>query len=172
MPGRNFVTVSGRRELARLARDIRALEDGRGINDELRSELADVARPLVLAVRASIRSIPSRGQSARMGRRSLRSKMAAATEYKVRTTRRPGVIVWVNPRRMPPGENNLPGYMDGQPPFHRWRHPVFDRPDKRTTWVQQRPHPYFDRATRGAGRAAERAAERVMDYIADRIEQG
>lgn len=170
MAGRNLVSVSGRRELARLARDLRALEDGRAIDDELRSELAAVARPLVRSVRASIRSIPSKGQSGELGRRSLRAKMAAAAEFKVRTTRRPGVIVWVNPRRMPPGENNLPGYMDGQPPFQRWRHPVFARPDKRNPWVQQRAHPYFDRAIRSAPGDAERAAQRVMDYIADRIE--
>lgn len=170
MPGRNLLSVSGQRELARLAADIRALEDGRALDRELRKEFAKLGDPAVQAVRASIRSIPSKGQSARRGRRSLRSEMARAAEHKVRTTRRPGLIVWVNPRRMPPGKQNLPGYMDGAPPFTRWRHPVFAGPNKRTPWVTQRPHPYFDRAIRSVPDKAERGAAAAIDYIANRIE--
>jgi hypothetical protein len=168
MPGRNFLEVQGRRELARLARDIRALEDGRALDAELREELAKVGAPAVREVRASIRAIPSKGQSGRAGRRSLRSEMARATEYKVRTTRRPGLIVWVNPRRMPPGKNNLPGYMDGARPFHRWRHPTFGSWSGRRA-VTQRPHPYNDRGIASVPGDAERAGANVLDYIADRI---
>ena len=92
-------------------------------------------------------------------------KMARAVEGKVRTTRRPGVIVWVNPGRMPPGKRNLPAYMQGDPPFQRWRHRTFGhRP-----WVTQQPHPYFDQAVRSVPDRAEDQAARVLDYIADRL---
>lgn len=165
MPGRNFLTISGRREVARLARDLRAMEDGRELNDELRKELGSVAAGGVRAVRASIRAIPSKGQSARMGRRSLRAEMARAVEGKVRTTRRPGLIVWVNPARMPPGKKNLPAYMEGAPPFQRWRKPTFGH----SPWRTQAPRPYFDRAVRPIADDAQRAGEAALDYIANKI---
>lgn len=167
MPGRNFLSLTGRRELADLARDLRALEDGRELNDELRDELRKIVAPAVRSVRSSIRAIPSKGQSAAMGRRSLRAEMARAVEGKVRTTRRPGLIVRVNPRRMGPGRHNLPAYMEGDRPYHRWRHPVFGNTD---VWRTQAPHPYFARAVRGVPDDAEDAARRTVDYIADRIE--
>lgn len=167
MPGRNFLDVTGQRELARLARDLRALEDGRVLNDELRDELREIVAPAVRSVRASIRAIPSKGQSGRLGRRSLRAEMARAVEGKVRTTRRPGLIVRVNPRRMGPGRHNLPAYMEGDRPFHRWRHPVFGNT---RVWVTQAPKPYFARAVRSVPDDAEDAARRAIDFIADRIE--
>lgn len=167
MPGARLITVEGARQLRDLADDLRRARE-REINARLRRELAEVARPVAAAVRASVRATPSKGQSARMGRRSLRSKIARATEAKVRTTRRPTVVVWVNPRRMPPGEQNLPGYLDGARPFHRWRHPTFGR----SPWVTQRAHPYFDRATRGVAPAAERGAVRVVDIISKEIARG
>lgn len=167
MPGARLITISGARQVRELAEDLRRDRD-RETNDRLRRELADVARPVAAAVRASVRATPSKGQTARMGRRSLRSKIARATEAKVRTTRRPTVLVWVNPAAMPPGEGNLPGYLDGRKPFTRWRHKTFGhRP-----WVTQAAHPYFDRATRQAAPAAERATARVADQISKEIARG
>jgi hypothetical protein len=167
MPGARLLSVEGDEELRRVAATLRRLSDGQGLNRQLRAELEDVGRQGAASVRQSIRRIPSKGQSGRAGRRSLRSKMAAATEYKVRTTRRPGVIVWVNPRRMPPGERNLPGYMEGARPFHRWRKPTFGH----SPWMQQRPHPYFDRGIRPVQPMLQRAGERVVDRIAEQIEK-
>lgn len=167
MPGRNLLTISGRREVARLAADLRALEDGRELNDELRKELGDVAATGARSLRASIRAIPSKGQSARRGRRSLRAEMARAVEGKVRTTRRPGLIVWVNPGRMPPGKKNLPAYMQGDPPFQRWRKPTFGH----SPWRTQAPHPYFERGVAPVADDAQRAAEAALDYIANRLEE-
>jgi hypothetical protein len=171
MPGRNLLSIEDRGELRRLAADLRRLEDGREVSRRLREELARVEQPTVRAVRASIRAIPSKDQSAARGRRSLRSKMAAATEGKVRTTRRPGLIVWVNPKRMPPGEGNLPGYMDGARPFHRWRHPTFGSWSGKRA-VTQRAHPYFDRAVRSVPERVDRAGARVIDRVARDIETG
>lgn len=166
MPGRRFITLEGAAELHRLAERLRK-QNEQEVNDRLRRELTDLARPLATAVRSSVRATPSKGQSARAGRPSLRSKIARATEVKVRTTRRPTVQVWVNPKRMPPGESNLPGYLDGVRPFVRWRHLTFGhRP-----WITQPAHPYFDRATRRAGPAMTRAGERVVERIAREIER-
>jgi hypothetical protein len=167
MPGARLITIGGARQVRDLAADLRRRRENE-INDRLRRELADVARPVAAAVRASVRATPSKGQTARMGRRSLRSKIARATEVKVRTTRRPTVLVWVNPAAMPPGEKNLGGYLDGRRPFQRWRHRTFGhRP-----WVTQQPHPYFDRATRQAAPAAERGTARVAEEISKEIARG
>jgi hypothetical protein len=170
VPGRNFLSVEGRRELAEVARDLRRQADGREVNADLRQELSDIGAARARAVRASIRAIPSKGQSARRGRRSLRSEMAAATESKVRTTRRPGVIVRVNPGRMPPGKKNLPAYMEGDRPFHRWRHPTFGVWRSKTP--TQRAHPYFARAVAGVDGDAERAGLAAIKRAADRFERG
>lgn len=168
MPGRNFLSVEGRRELAELAAELRVRADGREIDREVRRDLGEIGARQAASVRAEIRRIPSKGQNARRGRRSTRSEMAAAVESKVRTTRRPGVIVRVNPGRMPPGKQNLPGYMDGKRPFHRWRKPTFGR----SPWMTQRPHPYFDRATAGAADQAERAGLAAIRKTANQIERG
>lgn len=166
MPGRRLLSVEGDRELARLARQFRQRGDGRELDRELRRELAAVGDSTVRAVRSAIRAIPSKGQNARRGRPSLRSQMARAAESKVRTTRRPGVIVWVNPRRMPLGRRSLPAFMEGAPPHQRWRHPTFGR----SPWQTQRPHPYFAQAVRPAAADAERAGRRTLGNFADRIE--
>ncbi|HEY9367932.1 hypothetical protein [Streptomyces sp.] len=167
MPGARLITISGARQVRELAADLRR-QRATEINDRLRRELTETARPVAAAVRASVRATPSKGQTGRAGRRSLRAKIAAATEVKVRTTRRPTVVVWVNPQRMPPGEGNLPGYLDGRKPFTRWRHQTYGhRP-----WVTQRPHPYFDRATSSAAPAAQRAGARVVDQISKEIARG
>jgi hypothetical protein len=166
MPGRQILTVRGQGELRRLARDLRSAGDQQHINAELRRELMVVGRKGAAAVRASVRATPSKGQSARAGRRSLRAAIASATEAKVRNSTRPGVIVWVNPGRMPAGERALPGLLDGQ---GRWRHPVFGN---KRVWRGQRSHPYFDRAIRPIEGELADAGDRVLDNIANEIERG
>jgi hypothetical protein len=166
MPGRQILTATGAGELRRLASDLRAAGNQQSINADLRRELMALGRKGAAAVRTSVRSTPSKGQSGRAGRRSLRSAIARATEAKVRTSVRPGVVIWVNPAQMPTGERALPGYLDGQ---GRWRHPVFGNTD---VWRGQRPHPYFDRAVNPiAGQLAD-AGDKVLDRIADIIERG
>lgn len=166
MPGRQILTVTGAGELRRLAGDLRSAGNQQAINEQLRRELLVVGRKGAAAVRASVRATPSKGQSAQAGRPSLRGKIANATEAKVRNTARPGVIVWVNPARMPAGERALPGLLDGR---GRWRHPVFGNTD---VWRGQRPHPYFDRAIRPIEGELADAGDKVLDRIANQIERG
>lgn len=168
MPGRQILTATGQGELRRLARDLRSAGNQQHINEELRRRLMVLGRQGAAAVRTSVRATPSKGQSARAGRRSLRAAIASATEAKVRNSTRPGVIIWVNPGRMPSGERSLPGLMDGQ---GRWQHPTFGRRSK-GDWAFQLPHPYFNRAVDPiAGKLAD-AGDKVLDEIADMIERG
>jgi len=156
------------RELRDLSRRLRGLEDGREIAGRLRRELRRAARPMVPAVRAAVLALPSQGQNARRGRDSLRRSIARATQLQVQTSgTRPGVRVWVNPRRMPEGQANLPAYMEGIRPFHRWRHPVYGDED---TWVTQPSRPFFYRAVRPLEDGVAEAGARVMDEIAREIE--
>lgn len=164
MPGRNFLTVTGQDELRRLAADIRRHADSRQINADLRKELLIIGRRGAAAVRASVRATPSQGQSARAGRRSLRAAIARATEAKVRTSARPGVVIWVNPGRMPAGEKALPAYLDG---IRRGRHPVFGNTN---VWRPIVAHPYFDAALRPIEGDLRAAGERVLSDIVRRIE--
>jgi len=166
MPGRQILTVTGAGELRRLASDLRSAGNQQHINDKLRRRLEVVGRKGAAAVRTSVRGTPSKGQSAQRGRPSLRGKVARATESKVRNTARPGVIVWVNPGRMPAGERALPGYLDGK---GRGRHPVFGNT---SIWRPIVAHPYFDRAVNPiAGQLADEG-DKVLDEIADEIERG
>jgi hypothetical protein len=165
MPGR-YLSVTGGRELRALARDLRGHADRKEINARLRRELRFAAKEMIPPVRAAILAIPSKGQSAARGRPSLRRKMSSATQVAVRTTGgSAGVKLWVNPRRMPPGQGSLPGYMEGE---GRWRHPTFGS----EPWFTQAPHPYFYRTVAPLIPRAERAAEQVLDSIADEIERG
>lgn len=153
--------------LRRLARDFRRLEDGKELRKRLRRELKDAGDRIVKAEQRAVRRLPSKGQSARAGRRSLRASTARATQLRIRTSgRRAGAVVWVNPRRMPAGQQNLPAYMEGVRPFQRWRHPVFG---DRDAWVTQAPKPWFYRAARPHERDAEQAAARVIGAIATEI---
>ncbi len=166
MPGRQILSATGAGGLRRLAGDLRSAGNQQAMNVKLRRGLEVVGRKGAAAVRASVRATPSKGQSARRGRASLRGKVARATESKVRNTTRPGVIVWVNPGRMPAGERSLPGLLDGQ---GRWRHPVFGNT---SVWRGQRSHPYFNRAVDPiAGQLAD-AGDKVLDEIANMIERG
>ncbi len=166
MPGRQLLSATGAAELRRLAHDLRAAGDKQAINAELRRDLMALGRKGAAEVRASVRATPSKGQSARRGRASLRSKVAYATESKVRTTTRPGVIVWVNPARMPAGEQSLPGLLDGQ---GRWRHPVFGNT---SVWRGQRSHPYFNSAVNPIVEQLADAGDKAIDRIANKIERG
>lgn len=169
MPGRQILTVTGAAELRRLARDLRNAGDKQDINEQLRRELMEVGRKGAAAVRANVRATPSKGQSARAGRRSLRAAVARSVEVKVRNTTRPGVIIWTNPGRMPAGEQSLPAYLEGV--FKPWRHPRWgDR--RRGNWFNQRAHPYFYSALDPiAGQLAD-AGNRVLDRTADKVERG
>lgn len=159
--------IENGQRLAELARELRRFDDGKELRKELRRELKETGKRIVQAEKSAVRALPSKGQSARAGRRSLRGDIAKATALRIRTSgKRAGVAVWVNPKRMGPGRANLPGYLEGVRPFNRWRHPVHGT----DTWVTQRSRPWFYRtASRYEGDAQE-AAARAIDAVARRIE--
>lgn len=181
MPGRQILTVTGQEEYRRLARDLRSPALPREMREELRRELLKVGRGGARDVRAAVLATPSKGQSARRGRRSLRRKIASSVEVKVRNTDRPGVIIWENPARMPPREGSLIAYYEG---IGKWRHPTFGEwsrartrmPDGsirtgKSRAIAQRGHPTFYRTLDRIGPQLEAAGDRVLDTIANRIER-
>jgi hypothetical protein len=154
-------------DLAALMRSLRRAENGRELRKQLRRDLRGAAKPAIPAIRSKVKSLPSRGESKRRGRPPLRRSVARATRLQM-TARNNfvGVTVRVDPKKMPPGMHNLPAYLEGRDPFHRWRHPVFGDTD---TWVQQRSRPYFydtmRRFTPDAERAIAQAAESIQRQI-------
>lgn len=155
-------------QLRELARQLRRQADGKERLKQYRAELRAPAKAIQKDVRAGIRRIPSKGQSARAGRTPLRRLLSRSVTVQVRTSgRRAGVFVFMSPRKMPDGMKALPAYFEATPGYTRLRHPVWGNRD---AWVRQYPHTYFTRATSAAQREAERAANRVIDRMARELE--
>jgi hypothetical protein len=164
------VEIVGAGELRDLSRALRKQADGRERTKELRRGLRDVGKPLVPAIRSRIRAMPSRGESRRRGRKSLRAEMARSVTLQVRTSgTRAGVSVFMSPKKMPDGKRALPGYFEQVPGKTRLRHPVFG---DRETWVTQSVPAagYFTHTIRPAEEQAVQAARKVVDRTARRIE--
>lgn len=144
------------RDLTRITRELRAMDD-REVLKRFRKELRSAAKPLVPAVRASIRQIPSSRPYTATG---LRGRMVRATGLQVKTAgRQASVVIRVDGRKMPPGAKAVQSYMEGSKP--RWRHPVFGH----DWWVQQPSHPYFYKVMAAGGPRARLAVNRVMDQV-------
>ncbi|MEW2300280.1 hypothetical protein AB0958_09895 [Streptomyces sp. NPDC006655] len=153
------MTMRTGRDLKRISRELRAMDD-KEIKKRFRKELRAAAAPMVPAVRAAIRQIPSkRGYSAD----GLRARMAAATKLEVRTVGKDaGVRIRVDGRKMPDKQKALQSYMEG---LKRWRHPVFGS----DVWVQQKPHPYFFRTVDPMGARTRVKVITVIDQVAKDI---
>lgn len=144
-------------DLTRITRELRRM-DSPEVLKRFRKELRSAARPLVPAVRASIRQIPSKRPYTAKG---LRGQLSRATGLQVKTTgRQAAVVIRVDGRKMPNRGKSVQAYLEGTKP--RWRHPVYGN---RNNWVQQPPKPYFYKTMRAAGPAAREAVYRVMDGI-------
>src|SRR4051812_17811530 len=140
MAGRRLLSVEGADRLRDLSRDLRKHEDGTALRRRMVGELKKGANEVVRAERAAVLALPSKEQNARRGRRSLRRSVATATVSTVRTVAKdPRVSVRIDPSRMPEGRRTLPAYMNAEPRFTRWRHPVFGT----RTFVTQRATPWF-----------------------------
>lgn len=164
------VRVEGVEQLTQLHRALRGQADGKERIKQLRKELVKAAKPLIPAIRANIKSIPSRGQSRRRGRKPLRTRLSQSLTTQIRFRGpRAGIYVFMNPRKMPDGQKALPGYFETVPGKTRFRHPVFGN---REVWVQQNPPQpgYFTRAIEGTERQVARNIERVLDETARSIE--
>lgn len=167
MANTQLLRVEGLGELEALRRDLLRQAEGRERTLQLRRELRDAARPMLMQVRTSILTTRSMNQNARRGKPSLRQEIAKAATLEVRTVRHPSVSVFINPRKMPDGKKALPEYYEGSPPYTRWRSPVFGNRD---VWVQHPPKPYFTDHTRDAEMRAMKACEKVIDKTARDLE--
>lgn len=161
----------GARQLTDLHTALRRQADGKQRVKELRKALTTAAKPLVPAIRANIRSMPSQGESRRRGRPTLRSRLnrSVTTQVKFRG-QGAGVFVFMNPRKMPDKQKGLPGYFEMLPGKSRLRHPVFGNPD---VWVTQYvpPQGYFTRALEDVEGRVARNVERVIENTRRAIEE-
>lgn len=140
-------------------KQLKELENGKEITKRLMKEIRAEARPVLRAVRAAALGLPSRGESARRGRDSLRRHLARATVMQTRRTKAATVVVKTDPKKMPEGIKGLPPYVEGE---GRWRHPVFGDTDK---WVRQDPKPYFYGTVRPYEPRIQDAGERIIKQI-------
>lgn len=149
------------KDLKRIAAELRRM-DNKQLKSEFGKELRAAAQPMVPAVKAAIRQIPSkRGYTAA----GLRGRMVKAVKLEVRTTGKDaGVRMRVDGRKMPSGDKNLQSYMEGVK--KPWRHPVFGNRD---VWVKQAPKPYFFKTVNPIGTRARRNVNRAMDRVAKKI---
>ncbi len=149
------------KDLKRIASELRRM-DSKQLKSEFGRELRAAAKPMVPAVKAAIRDIPSkRGYTAS----GLRGRMTRAVKLEVRTTGRDaGVRIRVDGRKMPSGDKNLQSYMEGVK--RPWRHPVFGN---REVWVKQQPKPYFFKTVDRIGTRTRRDVNQAMDRVAKKI---
>lgn len=170
MPRSDLLRVHGAEQLRALSRDLRRLEEGKEVRRELLRELKGVAGELSRQEKDVVLAMPSKGENARRGRRSLRRRFATATIAQVRASgKHAGVSVLINPAKMPPGQQNLPAYMNAESRFMPLRHPVFGDTE---TWVSQPPWPWFYQAALPYEGIAQRRLIAVLDKYADQIERG
>lgn len=168
MPSNEFLRVEGAEQLRRLSKDLRKHEDGKEIRSGVVAALKDVADDIVQAERSAVLALPSKGESARRGRRSLRRRTASATVSRVRTgAREPEVSVLINEKRMG-SQAALPAYMNAEPGFTEWNHQVFGT----STWVGQAATPWWDETAAPFEDRVQRRLIGVLDQVADQIERG
>jgi hypothetical protein len=148
-------------DLSRITRELRKMDD-KELAKRFRKELRVAAAPLVPAVRASIRSIPSKRPYTAAG---LRGKLSRATNLQVKTVgKQASVIIRVDGRKMPNRSKRVQEYMEGTV-TKPWRHPVFGH----DVQVQQPAQPYFYRVMTVAGTRARAAVSRVLDQTSKDI---
>ncbi|WP_242890279.1 hypothetical protein [Actinomadura litoris] len=169
MAGRRLLSVEGADQLRAVSRDLRKHGQGTAVRRRMVGELKKGANDLVRAERAAVLALPSKGQNARRGRRSLRRSVATATVSTVRTVAKdPRVSVRIDPSRMPEGQANLPAYMNAERRFERWRHPVFGT----RKYVTQRATPWFYATARPLEESLQRRMVDVISGVAQEIERG
>jgi hypothetical protein len=149
------------KDLAQISRELRKMDD-KELLKRFRKELRVAAAPLVPAVRASIRAIPSKQRYKADG---LRGQMSRATTLQVKTVgKQASVVIRVDGRKMPNRSKAVQSYMEGiKSP---WRHPVYGN---REIWVKQEPNPYFYKVMAGAGPRARLAVNRVLSQVSKDI---
>lgn len=161
-------------DFRRLLQDMRHLENAKPLKRQLGQAMRAAGKPMLKQVRQNVRQVPSGrsyGKSKKKEQGNLRRNIAKAATIQVRTgARGAGLVVRINPRKMPDGptargtQRNLPAYLDGQisHSFATWRHPVFGSKDH---WVTQKQHPYFLKAIEQHRGQALREVADAMEKI-------
>lgn len=152
-------------DLKDLVKAIKQHENSRALMKELRRDIRKSLAPALPAIRSAVKKIPSKGESARLKRPSLRKSTARAARLQVKVTAKAaGATLRVDPKKMPAHQHNLPAYLNGT--FTPWRARNFGRKDFHT----QRAHPYFDPVVRRVEPAAIRSVEATMDHLRRQME--
>ncbi|MEU0039103.1 hypothetical protein [Streptomyces sp. NPDC006333] len=151
-------------ELKRISRELRSLGD-RELKKRFSKELRAEAKPLVPAVKAAIRQVPSKRPYRSDG---LRGRLAKAVKLEVKTSgRQAGVRIRMDGRKMPDKQGSLPRLVEGEGVLRgrrvdtRWRHPVYGQ----DRWVQQPPKPFFYKTVRSLGPRSRVGVNRVLNQI-------
>lgn len=153
-------------DLADLVRSLRGMENGKALRKQLVKDIRTAAKPIVPAVRAKARALPSQGVERRREGPGLRDSVAKATRLHVQTSGRfVGVTIRVDPKKMPPGMHNLPSFLEGAAPFQRWEHPLF----KTGPWYRQQSHPYFYSTVERFQPAIQQAVAGAVDSLQRQI---
>lgn len=154
-------------DLREVAKELRAVADGKALRKELTGGMRDVLRPVLGQARAAWRAVASGDARKTGGRADLRTLLAKATRMEVRTSgKQAGVRLRVDGRKMPDGLKALPGYAEGE--RTRWRHPVFGN---RETWVTQQAFPTFYRTVEPHRDDVSRAIDQVLADVKAKIER-
>jgi hypothetical protein len=151
------------RDLRRLVQSMRGASNAKDLRKILRRQLTAAGKPMIPVIRSEIMGIPSQNQNNALGRPGLRKSTARAVRLQVATKGgRAGVVVRVDPKKMPTGQHNLPAYLEGT--FTPWKSPNWKQPGHRVTWKVQHHHPYF-------APVAQRFEPRVRAAVADAINE-
>lgn len=156
-------------DLRQLLQDVRRLENAKPLKRELGQAMRNAGKPMLRDIRRNAHAIPSSRalKRAKGEPHALRKSISKAAKIQVRTgAKGAGLVIRIDPRKMPAGMNNLPGYMEGSRPFERWRHPVFGT----SAYVTQKPHPYFLNAIKAHESQALREVGEALDKIRRHLE--
>lgn len=165
------VRLTGGAELRALGRDLRAAgETGKGLRKELRAELKKAAGPVADDLKKTIQAIPVKDGVKRRST-GLRRRMAGAVKVRVSVSgKNASVKVVVDSAVLArTGQGKLPALLDGSKDF---RHPVFQRTDRKTPWTDQKSHPYTGPVRARNQDAANEAAVKAIEIVADKLERG
>lgn len=160
MPGGLSFTVE-QEDLRRVAKAIRAEEDGKQLRKELIAEIKEVLTPPLGEVRAAVLSmetggLPHEGEP-------LRTAIANQTIIEVRTGgKATGASIKAKRKGMPRGFANAPKWTNRT----KWRHPVYGR----DVYVDQVGKPrWFDETIREHRQEFRSKVARVIQSMARRI---
>lgn len=168
-------------DLRQLARDLRG-KDNKALRAKMSKSMRAPLKDAQKAVRAKIRTIPSQGgrssgHSARHGHKlregqnrserfgTLRSRLAAAVNVKVNTSRNVTVKIYMDVGKLPDDQRTLPWYVEGLKP---WRHPTYGH----NPWVTQKAHPYFFATVRPYRERVQANMRQVLDELRAELTRG